>query len=263
MAPETPKGISSRLLTMKFMQRAAASASSNVSPDSEAPSSKKRKLEQSPASGRINPNIDQALIQAALDDQEATRQAALEKHSATDTHWVINTNFGKHQRENQSRPLNVVYVGYGDFDSEADEDNPAEGRTYTKIVKQNSDGRQTSDPNESSQNSADDSDTASHKHKSRSSNASTKNPGIVDRSRSQSRSKQDSESVLAKEFREKRRKKEIRLNNLSSISSAGDGQFGSQGSPDTKAMKCYNCQQVGHKASDCSKPKKRNTGHKS
>ncbi|KAG5930402.1 hypothetical protein E4U42_001648, partial [Claviceps africana] len=137
MAPETPKGVSSRLLTMKFMQRAVASASSAGSPDSDGPSMKKRKVDRSPAPGRIDPNIDQALIQAALDDQEATRQAALEKHSAADTHWVLKTKIDEAQRQKQSRPLNVVYVGYGDIDSDDNnEDNPAEGRTSTKPAKQ-------------------------------------------------------------------------------------------------------------------------------
>lgn len=124
---------------MKFMQRAVASASSTGSPDSDVPSNKKRKLDHSPAPGRIDTNIDQALIQAALDDQEATRQAALAKHSAADTHWVLKTNFEKPQIKKQSNPLNIVYVGYGDIDSSNDsgdnEDDPAEGRTYQKRSK--------------------------------------------------------------------------------------------------------------------------------
>ena len=124
---------------MKFMQRAAASASSNGSPDSDIPSSKKRKFDHSPAPGRIDPNIDQALIKAALDDQEATRQAALEKHSSADTHWVLKSNLSKSQNSKSSRPLNFVYVGYGGIDSSNDsgddEDKPAEGRTSTRLPK--------------------------------------------------------------------------------------------------------------------------------
>ncbi|KAG5992589.1 hypothetical protein E4U43_003724, partial [Claviceps pusilla] len=138
MAPETPKGVSSRLLTMKFMQRAMASASSAGSPDPDVPSSKKRKLDQSPAPGRIDPNINQALIQAALHDQEAARQAALAKHSAADTHWVLKMKVDEAQSQKESRPLNVVYVGYGEIDSDDDnnEDSPATGRTSTKPPKQ-------------------------------------------------------------------------------------------------------------------------------
>ena len=137
MAPETPKGVSSRLLTMKFMQRAAASASSTASADSDVSSSKKRKLEHSPAPGRVNPNIDQAIIQAALDEEEATRQAAMEKHSLADTHWVLNSNLdGAKSGKTAQRSLNVVYVGYGGFDpdggSSDDQDAADKGRTSTK-----------------------------------------------------------------------------------------------------------------------------------
>ncbi|KAG5980397.1 hypothetical protein E4U55_004083 [Claviceps digitariae] len=256
MAPETPKGVSARLLTMKFMQRAVASASSAGSPDSDAPSTKKRKLNKSPAPGRIDPNIDQALIQAALDDQEATRQAALEKHSSADTHWVLKMKVGEAQSQKQSRPLNVVYVGYGDIDSDDnDEDSPAKGRTSTKPLKQagaNAKGKEASGSNDESSSSSKDDGDSSRKRKNRPSDANSHASDRLIRSRSQSRSRNDSESIRAKEFREKRKKKDIRLNNLTSISSTGDGQFGAQSSPNAKDMKCYNCQQMGHKASDCS-----------
>jgi hypothetical protein len=124
---------------MKFMQRAAASASSAGSPDSDAPSSKKRKLKGSFAESRINADIDQALIQAALDGEEATRQAALAKHSSADTHWVLSNTLDKAKAgKTTTKPLNIVYVGYGDMDSSDDsgdnEDAPAKGRTSTKSV---------------------------------------------------------------------------------------------------------------------------------
>ncbi|KAK7398093.1 hypothetical protein QQX98_012528 [Neonectria punicea] len=129
MAPETPRGVSLRLLTMKFMQRAVASASSAGSPESESHSAKKRKLGHSPSEGRISLNIDQATIKAALDDQEAKRQAALEQHVSADTHWVLKNSWtGSKASDTAKAPLNVVYVGYGDIDSSNEsgdnEDNP-------------------------------------------------------------------------------------------------------------------------------------------
>ena len=83
-------------------------------------------------------NIDQAAIQAALDDQEAKRQAALEKHGVgADTHWVLKTAFS--QAQPAKAPMNIVYVGYGDIDTSDDsgdnEDAPAKGRTSTKDYK--------------------------------------------------------------------------------------------------------------------------------
>ncbi|KAJ6446344.1 Zinc finger domain-containing protein, CCHC-type [Purpureocillium lavendulum] len=255
MAPETPKGVSSRLLTMKFMQRAAASASSAGSPDSEVPSSKKRKLEHSPAHGRINPNIDQALIQAALDQEEATRQAALEKHSSTDTHWVLDNSWAKTKSARAAKnPLNVVYVGYGDFDSANEsgdnEDAADKGRTSTrpppKAEKKGAEKEESGDDSDedgSEDQSSSDEDGPKRKRRNVQSGAST--PTSQARSRSQSRSRQSLESAKAKELRDKRKKKEVRLNQLTSISGGG-GTMSSN-----KSMKCYTCQQVGHKASDC------------
>lgn len=291
MAPETPKGVSSRLLTMKFMQRAAASASSTGSPESDVPSSKKRKLDHSPAQGRINPNIDQALIQAALDDQESTRLAALEKHSAADTHWVLKTNLDKQQSMNQAKPsLNIMYVGYGDIDSSNEsgdnEDIAANGRMSTKRHKKKDEvslyksvcgemrvadvehpgqdkpnASKADDEDEDSSN--DESNEGSQKRTTRPSDANSNSSARDGRSRSQSRSRYSKEDGKLREFREKRRKKEVRLNNLTSISSAGDSQFGSQGSPGSKGIKCYNCQQVGHKATDCPRGGSRNSRNKS
>lgn len=124
---------------MKFMQRAAASASSTASADSDVSSAKKRKLDHSPAPGRINPNIDRAVIQAALDEEEATRQAALAKHSSVDTHWVLDSSFvGAKSGKAPEPSLNVVYVGYGDWDSDngsGGEDVITKGRTSTRPVK--------------------------------------------------------------------------------------------------------------------------------
>lgn len=142
MAPETPRGPSSRLLTMKFMQRAVASAASSPQPDENSQTSKKRKLKHSAtaaAEERISAMIDQASIKAAIEEQEAKRQAALALHSATGAHWVLNTKLDKLNASKPSEPsLNVVYVGYGDIDSSNEsggEDAPQSGRTSTRKPK--------------------------------------------------------------------------------------------------------------------------------
>lgn len=142
MAPDTPKGVSSRLLTMKFMQRAVASASSSPQTDDSSQSSKKRRLNNSAATAaeeRVSALIDQASIKAALEDQEAKRQAALAQHTASGAHWVLNTKLDKLNASAPSNPsLNVVYVGYGDIDSdnESGEDAPQSGRTSTRKPKE-------------------------------------------------------------------------------------------------------------------------------
>lgn len=69
-------------------------------------------------------------------------------------------------------------------------------------------------------------------------------------SRSRSRSRQNKELAKAKEFRDKRKKKEVNLSKITSISSGGGNQFPPSGS---KAMVCYRCHQPGHRAVDCTK----------
>src|ERR1700753_1054468 len=90
----TPKTASARLLTMKFMQRAAASAPSAPStPRSEVDNSaKRRKVSHAesgtPADGQL---FDRAAVQAAMEEEERKRQAAIEKQAAElgDSRWVL------------------------------------------------------------------------------------------------------------------------------------------------------------------------------
>ncbi|KPM40657.1 hypothetical protein AK830_g5922 [Neonectria ditissima] len=278
MAPETPRGVSSRLLTMKFMQRAATSASSAGSPESETHSAKKRKLGHSPSEGRISLSIDQATIKAALDDQEAKRQAALEQHVSADTHWVLKNSWtGSKAPGTIKAPLNVVYVGYGDIDSSNEsgdnEDVPAIGRTSTRNFKSSkkeacesldvqvtavqtlTDSLQnlnTQKPADESDGSSDADSNASNEptpgRKRKPSSDSPHSQSARSRSRSRSQPRQSLESAKAKEFREKRKKKEVKLSKLTSISSGGGSQFSSTNG---KSMTCYKCHQAGHKAADC------------
>ncbi|PHH91304.1 hypothetical protein CDD83_1008 [Cordyceps sp. RAO-2017] len=283
MAPETPRAVSSRLLTMKFMQRAAASASSAASSDSDSPA-KKRRLERSPAQGRINAHIDQALIKAALDDQEAVRQAALEQHASAGSHWTLDNTWNKKAGEHPAttRP-NILYVGYADIDSSNEsgdnEEAPAKGRTTTKKSQSSeSKGRQgdagreaPSADDESESRSSDEGDDARRKRKSTHVSSGDEDeddddddddedvPSSRDRSASRllSLPKRSKESVKAKEFRDKRVKKEVRLNRVTSISSGGSNTFSSRAPG--KQLTCYACGQAGHKSSSSDCPK-RSTG---
>lgn len=126
---------------MKFMQRAAASASSPGTPDSDTHSAKKRKLgHASPAESKFDASINQASIKAALEEQESKRQAALAQHSSSDTQWVLKNTLGSAQvNKSEKAPMKIVYVGYGDVDSSNEsgdnEDEPQQGRTSTRNYK--------------------------------------------------------------------------------------------------------------------------------
>lgn len=118
---------------MKFMQRAAASTGTTPGSGSDAPSSKKRKLANS---DDYDLNINSASIQAAIDERDAKREAALEQHASNDTHWVLDTKVGKRAGKAEKKPMKVMYVGYGDFDSgDENEDKTQSGRTSTKKQK--------------------------------------------------------------------------------------------------------------------------------
>ncbi|KJZ78998.1 hypothetical protein HIM_01771 [Hirsutella minnesotensis 3608] len=266
MAPETPRGVSSRLLTMKFMQRAAASASSAGTPESEG-SSKKRRIDRSPVPGKINAHIDHAIIKAALDEQEATRQAALEIHTSTDTHWTLDNVVTADKTA--STPLNVVYVGYADLDSSNEsgdnEEAPSKGRTSSRVEKtaaqKKHQKKNESENDDSDSQSSDGSKGASRKRKHKHDSGHLESPLSQTRSRSQSRSGAGQESIKAKEFRDKRKKKEVRLNKITSISAGGgDSSFGARRASGGGKAECYNCHQVGHRAADCPKRSKRGSG---
>ncbi|KAK2062652.1 hypothetical protein LY76DRAFT_613506 [Colletotrichum caudatum] len=276
MAPETPpsRGISSRLLTMKFMQRAANSAPAPESSPEE-PSSKRRKFQNSPLSGDFH-SFDQAAVQAAMKQQEATRLSALEASRAelADTHWVLDGDWGKPtEAEAAAAAPNIVYVGYADIDGAEGEDEPKPvaqvGRKKVGSSKKKATKTKTESipnvENDSSDSSglsdSDDSGESSDEDDAESSSGdeeSTPKPakpvkglssGGQGRIRVNLQPKKSTESMKAREFREKRKKKEVKLNKLASISGGASGISGA-GKPNAP-FNCHNCGKPGHKAADC------------
>jgi hypothetical protein len=110
--------MSSRLLTMKFMQRAANTQS--TPPTSEEPSPKRRKTDSaSPARFNVDALADRSAIQAAIASEEAKRQAALEKQAAEagDTRWVLSFEDQNHFSASTSTVLRVVSTGFANIDT--------------------------------------------------------------------------------------------------------------------------------------------------
>ncbi|KAK8114076.1 zinc finger domain protein [Apiospora kogelbergensis] len=139
-APTPPKAMSSRLLTMKFMQRAAASAPSPpaTSPKGEEQSLKRRKVShESIANAPVDVMVNQQAIQAAIDEGEKKREEAIVKHAAElgDARWVLDVPESPINSPRQVKaPLNVVQVGYAqiDFPDATEHDTDSPGDSFEK-----------------------------------------------------------------------------------------------------------------------------------
>jgi hypothetical protein len=128
-----PKAMSSRLLTMKFMQRAAASPTSPSTPDE--PSAKRQKTDakaaDSPLSAfDVSSLADARAVEQALAAEEARRQIALNRQAAEagDTRWVINfegagnargnreNGLGEEGEEDKKPALRIMQAGFAAID---------------------------------------------------------------------------------------------------------------------------------------------------
>jgi hypothetical protein len=129
----TPKTMSSRLMTMKFMQRGAAvaaaaaaaaastpEAGSPVTPKTDDGSAKRRKVahSSSAAGSPATPLYDQKAIQAAIEEEEKKRKAAIERRAAElgDSHWVLE-GASALPKTGPRALLDVVPVGFAQIDS--------------------------------------------------------------------------------------------------------------------------------------------------
>ncbi|KAI1117934.1 hypothetical protein F5Y14DRAFT_290757 [Nemania sp. NC0429] len=272
----TPKTMSSRLLTMKFMQRAAAASPSSTSstPSTPLPDdrvNKRRKVTHS-AAPQQQPNVEtlvnQAAIQAAIAEEEKKVERALVKRAEElgDARWVLDISEQAKGRKAQA-PLNVIQVGFAQIDSSDAVGNesglpdiPHESvpalRRYNMDKKKTTQKKEdTSSEVSSDSESESDSDASSSEETpgrqsfgSNSRSAST----TQSTSRKSPRDRKSIEKLKAMQFAEKRRKKEVKLNNpkggITSIS-AGGGP-----SPKPPAnLACFRCGQPGHKVIDCKK----------
>ncbi|PNH46261.1 hypothetical protein VD0004_g1825 [Verticillium dahliae] len=275
VAPETPpsRGISSRLLTMKFMQRAAATSETPTTPDEPSvksgttSSSKRRRFENSPLTGDYH-SFDEAAIQAALKEQEATRQAALKLHKTelADTNWVLD---GFANSTTAAAPRVVEYVGFSEIDAGGEEDTPNRAQAGRKRVgnyktREEKQTKEDASPDEDSDSSDESSDDGRDRRASKTSTPHRDDP----RRQSSVHRRESAGAAKAKEFRDKRKNQKVNLNTISSVSgnarsgpitSISGGGGGGAGSRSGQ-FSCHSCGKTGHKAVDC--PSRRNGGDK-
>lgn len=113
VAGKPEKSASSRLLTMKFMQRStAASSQSAPSTPGARPAKRQRMSDVS-----MQRDADAEAVQVALAAEELKRTQALERHAveAGDTKWTLNLTDASSNTE--TTPLKVVSAGYIAIDS--------------------------------------------------------------------------------------------------------------------------------------------------
>ncbi|KAF3022463.1 hypothetical protein E8E14_009798 [Neopestalotiopsis sp. 37M] len=269
-AQTTPKGMSSRLLTMKFMQRAAATSSPASAPSTPASddSSKRRKISHRPSNNdELEVQVDRKAIQAAIEEGERKREEALIKHAEElgDARWVLNVPNLSTSGAAAPNPLRVVQVGYAQIDSPdtSGDDDADSSRAAVDASDSEDDGDSDSsnDSDASGTSSSEDEDDSESQIPSANPRSGNRRGSYADR--------KSAEKARAKEFADKRRKKEVKLNNarsqptggLSSISGGGlslsSGGRPMQRQSGAFAFNCHNCGEVGHKAADCKKSKKR------
>ncbi|KAI9695414.1 MAG: hypothetical protein M1836_006466 [Candelina mexicana] len=255
-----PKTMSSRLLTMKFMQRAAAASTptTSTSTPSTEPSPKRQKLSTSNTAS--SPSSDLQAIRAAVAAEEAVRSAAIERQAAEagETRWVLSFLDGESNGVGHGR-LKIVNDGYAGIDSGRGvedayiEDGVEEERwREEKVVGRRSFGRfnraleKTQSRTRRSSSPAS-STTSSHtsQHSSRSSSVEAPTPSEESKAAARHLKKQrKAKQKEAKALATKRKSKEVKLNTLTSIS--GGGNLGKN-----TDMTCFKCGQKGHAKSEC------------
>ncbi|KAI9733463.1 MAG: hypothetical protein M1818_007211 [Claussenomyces sp. TS43310] len=263
-----PKAMSSRLLTMKFMQRAAASSPISSPSIPDAPSPKRRRTGKSPGGFEIDSLADQRAVQAALASEEAIRQAALDRAGveAGDTRWILDFERDSETSSRRIQPaLRVIEAGFATIDyerpasiqihHEGDKDLPPSliGRKsfgrFNRAVEKLQDPTGSDSSDSDSENDGIGENSADNLMEGQGDDAEE----LLQDSRMEAARKLKAERKKAKKaekaeaqrLAEKRKKKEVNLNSLTSLSGV---------SPAAKQI-CHRCGQAGHIKADC--PKRR------
>ncbi|KAF2769734.1 hypothetical protein EJ03DRAFT_336009 [Teratosphaeria nubilosa] len=247
--PNKPKAMSSRLATMKFMQRAAASTPDPGTPE---PPAKKQRMSNG----------------AAYSSPGSTPQAASPSGQDTsfgndrETKWYLS--YKQPDMPAVQSPLRIVSAGYSMLDagiatSHVQENDDAQPMRPS-IVGRKSFGKfnkfieKQQNPDMSSSDSDSDSDDQSSAEEDGEDDPTGANALIRqarkeagDKARAQRKAKKEEKAEAAR-LAEERRKKHVKLNKLTSIS----GNTGASNEP-----ACHTCGQRGHLKRDCPRARKR------
>ncbi|TQS38789.1 hypothetical protein Golomagni_00696 [Golovinomyces magnicellulatus] len=264
-----PKSMSSRLLTMKFMQRAAVPPVVQA-PTTDERSPKRRKKESDSTSLRqdVDSFTDQNYMLLAIAEEKKKSLAALDKLAAEsgDTRWVLN--YKDQECPSSATSLRVVYTGYAGLDgpsslnvamNEYEEKPTMIGRRsfgeFNKVLE-----RQKNLRDDEGLGSGSEGDENAHKNSSESEiSASDENDPtsrlikntrreLATKSKAELKAKNNDTNRDVGQRSKKRRQTEVSLNHLTSLS-------GRQEISPRAQIECYLCGGP-HRKVDCSKIKR-------
>ncbi|KAF2816312.1 uncharacterized protein BDZ99DRAFT_566154 [Mytilinidion resinicola] len=256
-----PKIMSSRLLTMKFMQRSTVKNSSPTSstgpstPISNGPHAKRQRL--SSGSYTPTPSSDYVAMQAALAAEEAKRSEAVERQAAEvgETRWVLS--FRDDQAARGKVQMRVVQAGFAEIDGQGDEESSDEESGFgaggrmrfgkgkkAQVTNSSADKEESSDSDEKSDPLDSDPDGDPTDALIRSAQA-----------RADRKAKKQAAKAEAVKMAEARRRKEVNLNQNKGrgISSGGGLSMANT----ARGVTCHGCGQEGHMMRDCPKNTRR------
>ncbi|KAA6409027.1 MAG: hypothetical protein FRX48_07371 [Lasallia pustulata] len=260
------KTMSSRLMTMKFMQRAAASSAIPSPQTPDHPSAKRRKL--SNASSPATSSADLQAIQAALAADEAKRSEAIDRQAAEagETKWVLSVrDEGRAINSHAAGNLRVVTNGYVDIDCVRGMEMHGEEPWRPLMVGRRSFGKfnraleKRQGGNEDTSSSSDDEppEANNEEEDEDDSDDPAGMRALIKASKEEAlqRAKAELKARKKAKLAERRKSKEVKLNKLSSIS--GGGNLGGGGNSN---MECFSCGQKGHGKKDCPQRQRRKRG---
>ncbi|KAK5166444.1 uncharacterized protein LTR77_007987 [Saxophila tyrrhenica] len=257
------KEMSSRLATMKFMQRSTGSPSSPRTPDQ--PSGKRQRM----SNGSYNStpaSTDAQRVEEAIATEERKRAEIAEREAAGrgETKWYLSFKEPPVSQQSES-PLRIVSAGYSALDAagrerssedEGEEDSvrrQMQGRrSFGKFNRKLEKQQKSYDAESSSSSESEDEDEEESDEDDPTGSAamiaqSRREAG--DKARAERKAKRKAEQEEAEVMAGERRKKQIKLNSNPQSISSGGGKLRAGGGNTDQA--CFKCGQKGHLKRDC------------